>query len=89
MSKYSFEYARSAHKELLSLEKAVIKRIAEKIFLLCENPRPRGCAKLSGTSNLWRVKVRDYRIIYFIYDDRKHIKIAVIAHRKEVYKRIK
>ncbi len=88
MSKYSFEYTRSARKDLFDLEKMIIRRIAEKIFQLCENPRPRGCIKLSGADNLWRVKVGDYRIIYFVYDEKRLIKIAVIAHRKEVYRKI-
>lgn len=38
---------------------------------------------------LCKVRVGDYRIIYWVYDDAKHIKIYEIEHRGKDYRSIK
>ena len=53
---------------------------------LASNPRPRGCRKLVGAGNDWRVRVRDYRIIYEIADTIRVVRIMRIRHRREVYR---
>jgi mRNA interferase RelE/StbE len=44
-------------------------------------PRPPGC-KLSGAGDLWRIRVRQYRVIYQILDDQ----LVKIGDRKDVYR---
>lgn len=68
MADYAITFARSARKELESLEAAVIQRLFPKIEALAEEPRPLGCRKLTGEENLWRIRVGDYRVIYTIDD---------------------
>lgn len=77
-----------AEKELLKLPKEQQVRIGRKIDALAHNPRPAGCAKLSGSEVLWRVRVGDYRVIYQIEDARLIVVIIEIAHRREVYRRL-
>jgi mRNA interferase RelE/StbE len=86
MPQYEIVFARSARKELQALSNDVAVRILEKIGSLASNPRPSACKKLSGHSNLWRLRVGDYRIIYTIYDDKLIIDISVIRHRSEAYR---
>lgn len=86
MACYSVTIKASAKKELASLPKPIISRIIEAIEALATNPRPNGVRKLTGTNDLYRVRVADYRIVYRIEDDRLIIEVVRVAHRKEVYK---
>jgi len=86
MPRYEIVFARSARKELQAISTDVAERILEKIGLLASNPRPSGCKKLQGHSNLWRLRVGEYRIIYSIDDDNHLIDISVVRHRSEAYR---
>jgi mRNA interferase RelE/StbE len=50
---------------------------------LADDPRPRGCRKIMGTTDDWRIVVReDYRLLYEINDD-SHVVAVYWAGRKE------
>ena len=85
MAKYSLEIKHSAQKELDALDDAVFARIDRKILTLADNPRPPGCKKLRGYKDQWRVRVGDWRVVYFIDDGAKLVTITRVAHRREVY----
>ena len=85
MAKYSLEIKQSAQKELDALDAAIFKRIDRKLLVLAENPRPPGCKKLRGYKDQWRIRVGDWRIVYFIDGSTKLVTIARVAHRREVY----
>lgn len=85
MAKYSLEIKQSAQKELDALDDAVFARIDRKILTLAGNPRPPGCKKLRGYKDQWRIRVGDWRVVYFIDDGAKLVTIARVAHRREVY----
>ena len=86
MVNYSIVLARSARKELESLPISFQERIFKKIKTLAINPRSLGAIKLQGETNLWRVRVGDYRVIYEILENSKTIDIIIIRHRKDVYR---
>ncbi len=86
MAEYRIVLARSAERELLSLPGSVEARVVVAIDLLAQEPRPSGVKKLKGTSDLWRIRVSDYRIVYRIDDRKREIDISHIRHRKDVYK---
>jgi mRNA interferase RelE/StbE len=86
MPQYKIVFARSARKELQNLPHIVAARILDKIETLPLNPKPSGCKKLHGHSNLWRIRVGEYRIIYSIDDADRIIDISVIRHRNEAYR---
>jgi len=85
VAKYSLEIKHSAQKELDALDDAVFARIDRKILTLADNPRPPGCKKLRGYKDQWRVRVGDWRVVYFIDDGAKLVTITRVAHRREVY----
>lgn len=86
MKLYTILFKKSAIKELEQLPVQVAKRIGKVIDTFSENPRPRGSKKLEGQNEtLWRVRVGDYRIIYFIKDVVHIIEIRRIGHRKNIY----
>jgi mRNA interferase RelE/StbE len=76
----------AAEKDLQWLPRNIANRIERAIDHLGEEPRPRGTKKLSGYENEWRLRVGDYRILYIIDDSQKEIRVARIAHRREVYR---
>jgi len=86
MGDYSITFARSARKDLEALDTAIVSRIFPRIEGLSLHPRPRGCTKLRGGTNLWRIRVGAYRVIYNIDDDNKVIDITAVRHRREAYR---
>jgi mRNA interferase RelE/StbE len=50
-----------------------------------ENPRPAGCKKLKGHKDQWRIRIGDWRVVYFIDDSAGRVSIARVAHCREVY----
>lgn len=87
MTLYRVEVARRVLKTLSGLPRREQQRIRAAIDLLAEQPRPPGAAHLVGESNVYRVRVGDYRIVYEIFDDRLVIQVVRIGHRKDVYRR--
>jgi mRNA interferase RelE/StbE len=85
MADYSITFARSARKELESLNAPVVQRIFPKIEELARGPRPKGCRKVRGEKNLWRIRVGDYRVIYAVYDDNRVVDIIAVRHRSVAY----
>ena len=60
-------------------------RVARQLDALQTTPRPHGCKKLRGTTDLWRVRVGDYRIIYYVDDRTQIIEVRAIRDRKDAY----
>ncbi len=85
MAEYSITFARSARRELEALDSSLITRILSKIESLASHPRPHGSRKLTGEKHLWRIHIRDYRVIYSILDKEGNIDITAVRHRREAY----
>lgn len=85
MAEYSITFARSARRELEALDSSIILRILSKIETLAVHPRPHGSRKLSGEKHLWRIRIGDYRVIYFVLDKERRIDITAVRHRREAY----
>lgn len=65
----------TAHKELLAAMRG-----------LAEDPRPPGVRPLTGHRPWLRVRAGDYRVIYAVDDAARVVTIAVVGHRREVYR---
>lgn len=82
---WRLEIARDAKKELARLPAHLQTRIAKAILALERNPFPRGCKKLKNRDG-WRIRVGDYRVLYFADSEARQIVVGVIGHRGEVYR---
>lgn len=80
MAKYSVRIKPSAAKELEKVPVEQRRRIARKILLLGDNPRPHGCEKLTG-DDLYRIRQGDYRVVYSIEDDVLIVLVVRVGHR--------
>jgi mRNA interferase RelE/StbE len=83
---YRLVFARSARRELERLETRVARRIISRIAELARDPRPPGCVKLQGASDLWRTRIGDYRVVYSLDDDARVVDIRVVRHRRDAYR---
>ena len=86
MDSYSIVFAKSARKELESLADQIIDRVLPRIENLADFPRPVGCRKLTGERNLWRIRIGDYRVIYYVDDQKRIVDIVAVRHRKDAYR---
>ena len=87
MKKVRIHYSRRAVKFLEKVPIDIRRRILEQIAILSENPFPKGCIKLSGVENAYRLRVGSYRILYELLPEKDAILIVKIDHRRRVYKR--
>ena len=62
-----------------------MERIALRLALLTDDPRPFGVQKLSGASG-YRIRIGDYRVLYEIHDKRHLVSVYRIKHRREAYR---
>lgn len=88
MPDYKIEYKRSVEKDLRKLPAPQLKAIVFKIQSLAIEPHPSGSVKLRGSSDFFRVRHADYRIVYQVIDARLIVLIVKVGHRREVYREI-
>ncbi len=63
MNRYEVVFSKRAEKDLEKLPAKIVELIIVVVISLQENPRPNGCKKLKGYTDLWRIRVGNYRII--------------------------
>lgn len=83
---YRIEFTPSAARAFKKLPGSIQSRIAPKIDALAVHPRPHGVEKMAGNENRYRIRVGEYRTIYVIDDGSHLVTVAVIGHRREVYR---
>ena len=80
------EFTPAAARDLRKLPRDVQRRIGAQIKKLGSDPRPRGCTKLDGENDIYRIRAGDYRILYQVEDKALLVLIVRIRHRREVYR---
>jgi len=85
VAEYEVRFKQSAEKDLAKLPTSIADRIWEKIEGLAREPRPSGCKKLRDSQNRWRIRIGDYRVLYWIDDGEKIVRIAAVRHRSVAY----
>lgn len=83
---YTIEYKKSVEKELRKLPLTQLKGVVAKIQALADNPHPDGSVKLRGSSDLFRARHADYRIIYQVQNEQLVVLVVKVGHRREIYR---
>jgi mRNA interferase RelE/StbE len=83
---YTVQILPAVMKTLRKLPKEVQARILLAVWKLEENPHPSGSVKIAGSTNDWRIRVGDYRVIYDIRDAELVVVVVDVGHRREVYR---
>lgn len=81
MADYKIYFKKSVEKDLALVPTKVVHKIMQRIGVLCENPRPSGCEKITG-QNRYRLRQGRDRILYSILDQELTITVVKIAHRE-------
>ena len=45
--------------------------------------------KLGGYTSLYRYRIGDYRLVYYVNQEQRKILFLLVAHRKEIYRYLK
>ncbi len=87
MARYRVRIKTSAIKELEAVSpKKERQRLAARISALGREPRPRGCQKLAGVGERYRLRQGPYRIVYSVNDSEQVVEVVKLGQRKEVYR---
>jgi len=86
---YSLSVDLDAVKEIKGYPPKQFKQVVLKLLALQDNPRPQDCRKLAGYDGPgYRVDQGEYRILYEVDDQARHVTVFLIGHRKDIYKRL-
>lgn len=84
---YTIEIAAPTNKVLIGIRQQSLRnRLLDAIAALADNPRPVGYRKMVGSSDLYRIRVGDWRVVYEIRDEQLVVLIIDAAHRKDIYR---
>ena len=84
--RYEVKIIPSARKQLAGLPLRLRRRIDKRVAGLAADPRPRGCKKLVGYADRYRIRVGDYRILYEIRDEVLLVLVIKVGPRGDVYR---
>ena len=81
---YTVTLTRVARKGIAQIPQPMYARVDAAVGALATDPRPVGCLKLAG-SDLWRVRVGSYRIVYLIDDTAYTVTVSFVGSRGDAY----
>jgi mRNA interferase RelE/StbE len=79
---YEIKLRSAAQKQLDSINDKDYETLAKAVSSLAENPKPRGVKKMAD-SQLWRVRVKKYRIVYTVDNKNKEVIVVRVVRRSE------
>jgi len=85
---FKIEFLKDAYEEFKKLDKPIQERIKKKLDILAKNPNAlkRNIKPLKGSyTDLYRLRIGNYRVIYKMEKEKLLILIVRVAHRREVY----
>ena len=74
-----------AHKQFLALSSGEQAKILAKVNCLTSTDGNLDIKKLKGYKDLFRLRCGEHRVVFSVDKNVKHLSIAVIGHRKNVY----
>ena len=90
MSAYQIEVGPKADTQLAKLDAAIGASIERKILWLAQNATTLIHRRLVGMpdelNGLCKLRIGDYRILYWVHHDRKTVRLYRVQHRSEVYR---
>ena len=86
MARYRVEISRTAEKQLRKLKVLDRRRVVQAMMGLGEDPHPPGSRKLSGYTDVFRIRVGVFRVLYSVERRRLIVIILKLGHRKDVYR---
>jgi len=85
---YTVEARPRVRRDLRQLDERARKDILSAMRALAAEQRPPGATPLKGHRPWLRIRVGDYRIIYAVDDAARVVTVAVVGHRRDVYRNL-
>ena len=85
---YNVVVLRSVARALSRLPRQDVRRIADRIDSLADDPRPPGSRTLHGQKGYLRLRVGRYRVLYRVRDDIVEVTVLRVAHRRAAYRNL-
>ena len=82
---YSVVISKRAQAEIEQLPNSLYRPLSVALKSLADNPRPQGYKKLVNREG-YRLRIRDYRILYDIDDIGKVVSVYKIGPRRDIYR---
>lgn len=83
---YKIEYTKRALKDFVSIPVQIQKQIRNKLDILAQNPFAATQVKaLKGEEETYRLRVGDYRVVYYLENEKLIITVVKLGHRKDIY----
>lgn len=86
MASYDVVALPRVRKALRQLDETARRDVLAVMRALASDPRPAGAIALKGHRPWLRVRSGDYRVIYSVDDAARVVTVAVVGHRREVYR---
>ena len=83
---YEILIERAAERDLRKLSPDELRRAVAALRKLAKTSRPRGCKKLVGARETWRMRIGNYRVLYLIDDSERAVLVLRVRHRREAYR---
>ena len=83
---YTIRFTNSAAREFRLLPPEIKRRVAAVIDSLHRKPRPSGVRKLRGFTELYRIRIGPYRLVYEIDDSMLRLLVTKVRHRSDAYR---
>lgn len=86
MASFKILFKKSVEKDLRGIDRSQVTKILAAIEKLTLFPYPPNSRQLVGGYKTFRLRVGNYRVIYFIDEGTATIEVQRIAHRRDVYR---
>jgi mRNA interferase RelE/StbE len=84
---YTVEISSLAARQIKKLPPETQIQVLAQLAALAQQPRPDGVTKMKGEENTYRLRVKNYRILYEILDQQLIVLIVKVGHRREGYRK--
>ena len=86
MARYRVEVSATAERQIRRLVRQDQIRVLRAVAALASQPRPRGCRKLRGYRDVFRIRVGTLRVLYSIEDERVVVIVLKVGRRRDIYR---
>ncbi len=86
MASYRVEVSATAERQIRRLARRDQLRVLRAVRELSDEPHPRGCRKLRGYEDVFRLRVGTFRVLYSVESERILVIILKVGHRKDIYR---
>lgn len=83
---YSVYIQPASQRQIEALPRNLQRVIVERLEQLSATPRPAGARPYKGLAHAYRLRIRDYRVIYLVDDQRQEVVVIRVGHRRDIYR---